>query len=274
MRLHVPRRWPGGHETRRRNRVRQRHRGDERLRRLWRLARLRQHRWLCGLEPRRSGGRGARCPRCGHEPFLRHPPRRRVGRERGCAQLPHRADARHAGNANVPRRLRRTRQARHDVRRLALPSADCRGHRPGAGIPRPAHHLRPLRRPAWHRPLRRQAGGDLRPVEAGCGGTRNLRERRRQARRPRHGHQRLRLPQARTPGHLGRTRGRHPRLPPAHDRLLRPRPLHVREQLPGGQGELQLPRAVELVQEDRGRLLRRREGSALHDTAARTYLGG
>ena len=63
----------------------------------------------------------------GYRPLLRHSPRRRLGRQRRRAQLAHCAKRRDARHGQVPRGLRRTRQARHDLRRLALPSANRRG---------------------------------------------------------------------------------------------------------------------------------------------------
>ena len=222
VRLDVPRRRPRGAEARRRNRVRERHRGDECERRLRRRAGVRSLRRLRGPEPRGGGRRCARCARrkC---PVPRHPARGGLGCKRRGAQFPHRACPGHDGGFDLSHRLRGTWQARHDLRTAGCTTRRSRNSptsRARSRISRSSSTTSAARLASAL--TKASEARDLRPVERqDVSGTRNqCDQRRRQARRPRHGHQRLRLPQARTPGYVGRTRGRHSRLPPAHDRLL------------------------------------------------------
>ena len=80
--IDVPQGRPAGNGAGRRGRVRQRHRRDERLGRLWPLPRRRGDRWACRPEPRRPGARGIGSRDPGRwRAFPRHPPRCVVGRQ-------------------------------------------------------------------------------------------------------------------------------------------------------------------------------------------------
>ena len=63
--------------------------------------------------------------------------------------------------------------------------------------------------------------------------------------------------------HVAATGRRHGTVLPAHHRAFRPRALHVREQLPRGQGVVLVPGVVEQLQAAGGRLQCRREGGAV-----------
>ena len=178
----------------------------------------------------------------------RHPPGCELGCEPGGAEQSHRAGTPPVPRLPVSGRVREPRLARTHVRGLVLspPDPGSRGSRPR--VSRHHHHPRSLRRPPRHRTVRGSGGRGLRRLAPRDRTARRVSQRARQARGHRDGHQRFRV--ARTPGpadERGADGGDAPLLR-AHHRDLRRRALHVRVELPGRQGELQLPCAVELVQ--------------------------
>jgi hypothetical protein len=264
VRSHVQARRPRGPAAARRDGVRERHRGDERVGRLRPDARGGGNRRHRRSTSRQGGRRGPRRPdRRRRRPVPRHSTGRRVGCRRRRPRSSHQPGARPVLPRRFPGRLRPAGPAPVDVRGVALSPADPRRH--GAGPCLSRHHHRPesLRRPARRRPVCRPARRGVRAVAHGDRRAGHLPERRGQARRDQHGDERLRLARTVTAaGQPGAGRG-HPALLRRHDREIRRRSLHVRVELPRGQGELQLHGALELVQaSDRG-LLGGREGQAL-----------
>ena len=140
----------------RRDRVRERHRGDERLRPLRPDARRGRDRRHRRPAPGRRGRRRARrADRGGRRPLPRHPRSARRGTPtRRCpttAPVPPQGlflrDDFRAGFAQLAPR------AAH-LRGVVLPPPDPRRHRAGARLPRHHDHPRPLRRPARRRLVR------------------------------------------------------------------------------------------------------------------------
>src|SRR5689334_14482485 len=89
---------------------------------------------------------------------------------------------------------------------------------------------------------------------------RALRQRRREARWPGDARQRLWVAHGGAAADVRRVRRGAAPLLRARHRVLRGRPLHVRVELPGRPHVALVPRAVERLEEDRARLLTRREG--------------
>ena len=112
-------------------------------------------------------------------------------------------------------------------------------------------------------PYEGKGARSVRAVEEVLLGAREVPERRREDRRHRDADQRFRLSEERSSGDVRRTGGRERRLLPPRDRRVRARPLHVREQLSGRQGELLVSNVVEFVQEDRGLGVEGRESGAV-----------
>ena len=158
--LDAPRGWPGGNEAGRRDRVRQRRGGDERLGRLWPDQGLRGHRGARRSAARFAGARGAggAYPRR-RRAVPRHPPHHRLGRRSDADEPGLRAAARADGGCHVPPGLRLPGAAQPQLRCVAVPSADRRGDRARAGVSRHAHLPEPCRRAAGDRRLCRQARG-------------------------------------------------------------------------------------------------------------------
>ena len=252
----------------RRDRVRQRHRGDERERQLRPDARLRGHR-----RPRRPDARATRVEEVLRGAHARrraaasgHPPRARPGRTGGRGPRSHVQRA--AAPATATRQFRegfaRARAARPLVRRLALPPPAPRADGAGPRLPRAADRARPRRRAARDRPVRGQARGDLRRL------ARDIRELAtcpnvlRQARRPRHA--RLRLRTSTT-----RARRRPPRSWPTPggptsrpaSRRSGPTRCMFESNFPVDKGTCSYARLLERLQAPRLRRLRHREGRPL-----------
>ena len=127
-------------------------------------ARLRRHRQPCRPAPGSEGGRGVRRPdRRRQRPLQGHPLPDRLGRRSRHPQLAHRSDAGADPRQDLARGLQGARQARPDLRCLALPSAARRDRRAGRRLSRHPDHPRPCRRPAGLcrlcRPARRGARG-------------------------------------------------------------------------------------------------------------------
>ena len=108
MPLDVPQGRPRRDGAGRRGRVRQRHRGDERLGRLWPVPRRRGDRRSRRPDPWRTGARGAGSRAQGRRwAFPRHPPRGVMGRQRGYSEIRHSRGAVTPGARNqIPRGLR------------------------------------------------------------------------------------------------------------------------------------------------------------------------
>ena len=139
-------------------------------------------------------------------------------------------------DAQVPRRVRAARQARPQLRRMAVSPATARTRRPRALIPGHHNHPRPHRRAPRRRPLRRQARRDYGNLEAQHRRSRAERECLREGRRLRHAQLRQWLARARHAAQLRRACRSHRALLPLCHRAVRRRALHVREQLPCRQG--------------------------------------
>ena len=88
-------------------------------------------------------------------------------------------------DSDLPQGLCLPRAAGLELRRLAVSSADRRTHRPRPRLSGHQNRARSLRRPDRHRQLCRPARGDLSGMEGLDPGNRQMRERRRQARRAR-----------------------------------------------------------------------------------------
>ncbi len=270
--VHVPRERPAGDAAGRRDRVRQRRRRDECERRLRIDAGRRRHRelrrpcasasesapcWMGTWRPARGSAASATPP--AGTPATRSATRTRIRRpastptprfRRGFAEL-------------APRGLSFDAWLYHPQ----LPELT----EPGQGLPRHDDHPRSLRRAPRHRALRRAAGRGLRRVEGSDPRARRLPQRGGQARRPRHAAQRLRLPQAGAADRLGRAGRGHARLVPAHHRVLRRGALHVREQLPGGQGQLSYRVLWNSFKRIAAGFSAAERSALFHDTAVRVY---
>ena len=237
---------------RRRDRVRERHRGDERLRPLRQDARRRRHRRHRRPAPgRRRGRRARRADRRRRRPLPRHPPRRGLGRRSPpCPNHrtnPPRGPARCATTSAPASRTWRRAGSRFeawcyhpqipDVTALARAFPDTtiildhfggplgvgpyagKRERGLRGVARAHHRAGDAARTSW-------------PSSAGINMEIN-------------GFGWHERPAAAVQPGAGR---RDAALLRVHHREVRRRPLHVRVELPGRQGELQLHGAVELVQ--------------------------
>ena len=211
--------------------------------------------------PRRQGGRGVRCPdRRRQRPLQGHPLPDRLGRRSRHPQLAHRSDARADPRQDLARGLQGAGQARPDLRRLALPSADRRDRRAGRRLSRTRRSSSTMSAARWAMPA--MPAGTTR-----CGrpGRRSMAE---LAKR-----QNITV----KVGGLGMAMGwfdfyQRPKPPGSQEladafrpwvetciELFGAEPLHVREQLPGRQDHVRLRRAVERLQAARRQGLGRRE---------------
>ena len=117
-----------------------------------------------------------------------------------------------------------------------LPRAD----RSGARVSRSADLRQPLRRTDLRRAVSRAPGGDVRRLAARPARAGALPQRGAEAGRPGDDDPRLRLSRGGAAAVVGRTRRGMASVHGDLHRGVRRRPLHVREQLPGGQGDVQL----------------------------------
>ncbi|CAA9585422.1 MAG: Purine/pyrimidine phosphoribosyl transferase, partial [uncultured Thermomicrobiales bacterium] len=253
----APRRRPRGAAPGRRDRVRQRRSRHERQRRLRPDAGLRGDRGPRRPAAGRAGGRGAGgAPPRWRRAVPGHPAQRGLGcRDPAPRQ---RAGPRPVRRRGLPRRVRAARPARPLLRRLALPPPDPRADGAGAGLPGDADRPRPRRRAARPRPLRRAARRRVRPLGGQHPRTGDLPERLREAGRPGdalHEPRPARRIGAALLGAAGRCLA--PVLRGVH-RGVRRGAVHVREQLPGGQGVVQLRHLLERLQAPDPRGERRR----------------
>src|SRR6266571_3046758 len=164
---------------------------------------------------------------------------------------------------DVPRRLRAAAAPRSLVRHLAARAAAPRPHRSRAGLPRDDDRPRPRRHAARHRGLRGEARGAVRPVAREHPHARHLPERRGEAGWVGDAVCGLRLVQRVAPSVLRRSGAGVEALRRCLHRSLRASALHVREQLPGGQLDVQLRDALERFQIAGGEPFARREDRAL-----------
>src|SRR5213078_1709833 len=164
---------------------------------------------------------------------------------------------------DVPRRLRAAAAPRSLVRHLAARAAAPRPRRSRAGFPRDDDRARPRRHAARHRGLRREARGAVRLVAREHPHARHLPERRGEAGWVSDAVCGLRLVQRVAPSVLRGSGAGVEALRGCLHRSLRAGALHVREQLPGGQLDVQLRDALERFQMAGGELFARREDRAL-----------
>ncbi len=116
---------PAGDGAGRRGRIRQRHRGDERVGRLWPVPRRRGDHRPCRPDHRRAGPRGAGGRDQGRRrAFPRYPSWRLMGPQRRDPEIRHARRAAASGARHeIPRGVRPARPARAQFRILAVPSA-------------------------------------------------------------------------------------------------------------------------------------------------------
>ena len=237
MALDVSRRRAGRDAPGRRDRVRQRRRGDVCQRQLRQAARLCRHRRPRRPHAGRARGQGAGGDdRGGRRPVPRHSlhpgQRSRTGPVGRHARPAGRMAARYAG----ARRLRATGAARAQLRCLHVPSQLGDLRRPGARLSGDADRPQPCRRRDRAGPLQGQARRRLCRLERAHPRAGGVPQRAREARWPRHEGVRVRRARGRAAAELRAARDGMAALYRDLHRGLRSQPRDVRKQLPVDKG--------------------------------------
>ena len=160
-----------------------------------------------------------------------------------------------AARSRIPSRAGTAGQVRAVVRMFAVPSAAAGTDRPCARVSRSADPGQSLRRPDPHRTVSRAARRGVRCLAARSARTGGMSQCVSEAGRPGDDDPRLDVPRGTAAAVIRRTGRGVAALYGNLHRGVRRRSLHVREQLPGRQGHVQLPCGVERIQAPRRRLL-------------------